>query len=300
MKLVTYDYQGQVSIGLLMKGQVVDILAGLEAIGAGKCLPPGCDMKGLLTWARGLEAVGELEAELRGNSGRLQAAMRPLDEVRLKAPLLNPNKIICIGLNYKDHARESRLPLPEEPVIFGKYANSIIGPGEDILLPTKLTKRVDYEAELAVVMGKGAADVPEEEALGYVAGYTIFNDVSARDLQMRDGQWMKGKCLDTFAPLGPYLVTADEIENPDDLAIGLSLNGQVMQSSNTGEMVFGVASLVSFLSKLMTLDPGDIIATGTPAGVGFARRPPVYLKPGDLVEIAIEGLGILRNGVRER
>ena len=300
MKLVTYDYQGGVSIGLVVEERVVDILAGLDAIGSGPCLPPGCDMKTLLAQEEGLEAVGQLEAEAEVGWGRLRKAIRPLDGVRLKAPLLNPNKIICIGLNYRDHAQESRLPLPEEPVIFGKYANSIIGPGEDILLPTKLTNRVDYEAELAVVIGKRAADLAEEEALAYVAGYAIFNDVSARDLQTRDGQWMKGKCLDTFAPLGPWLVTADEIPNPDNLDIKLRLNGKLMQSSNTGEMVFGVANLVSFLSELMTLDPGDIIATGTPAGVGFARRPPVYLKSGDEVEIEIGGLGRLRNGVREK
>ena len=299
MKLVTYEYRNKPSLGLLVGGQIVDLPAGYEVI-AGEQLPVAAAMESLLTWEGGLELARQLEAEAKGGLASLAGAVLPLEEVRLKAPLLHPNKIICIGLNYRDHAAEANLPLPQEPVIFGKYANSIIGPEEDILLPTGLSTKIDFEAELAVVMGRRATAVSEEKALDYVAGYTNFNDISARDLQTRDGQWMKGKCLDTFAPMGPWLVTADEITNPDRLKIELSLNGEVMQSSNTSNMVFGVAELVSFLSRLLTLDPGDVIATGTPAGVGFVRRPPIYLTAGDVVEVEIEGLGLLRNGVREK
>jgi 2-keto-4-pentenoate hydratase/2-oxohepta-3-ene-1,7-dioic acid hydratase in catechol pathway len=220
----------------------------------------------------------------------------PLQELRVLAPVLNPAKIICIGLNYLDHALESGAPVPEEPVIFTKFATAIIGPEAPIILPP-VTKEVDYEAELAVVIGKKGKNVPEKEAMEYVAGYTVFNDVSARDLQFRDGQWTKGKTLDTFAPMGPYLVTADEVGDPHRLAIKLWLNDRLMQDSSTEKLIFKIPVLISFLSQLFTLEPGDIIATGTPPGVGFARKPPVYLKPGDTVRITIEKIGTLVNPV---
>jgi 2-keto-4-pentenoate hydratase/2-oxohepta-3-ene-1,7-dioic acid hydratase in catechol pathway len=297
MKLATYQHNEKLGLGVVVNEQVVDIVAGHEAMTGAKLPLPG-DLKSLLAWEGGLQLVRQLEAEAKSNRARLSEAILPLTQVRLRAPLLNPNKIICIGLNYRDHATEAKLPLPTEPVIFGKYANSIVGPEEDILLPTGLSDKIDYEAELAVIIGRTAAAISKEEALDYVAGYTNFNDISARDLQTRDGQWMKGKCLDTFAPMGPWLVTGDEITNPDNLNIELRLNDKVMQSSNTRKMVFGVSELISFLSRLMTLDPGDIIATGTPAGVGFVQQPPIYLTAGDVVEIEIEGVGVLRNGVR--
>ncbi|MGI6129572.1 MAG: fumarylacetoacetate hydrolase family protein [bacterium] len=297
MRLVTYKHKNEVRTGVVINDHVIDFVASAGAIGNEDRLPPSCDMKSLLASEFGLETARQLEAKAAASPAWLKDVALPLDEVALKAPILNPNKIVCIGLNYQDHAKESNLPLPQEPVIFGKYANSIIGPEENILLPTELTTKVDYEAELAVVIGRRASNVTEKDALDYVAGYTNFNDVSARDLQMRDGQWMKGKCLDTFAPMGPWLVTTDEIPDPGNLDIRLRLNGRIMQSSNTSNLIFGVPHLVSFLSRLMTLDPGDIIATGTPAGVGFAQRPPVYLTPGDIVEVEIKGLGVLRNGV---
>jgi 2-keto-4-pentenoate hydratase/2-oxohepta-3-ene-1,7-dioic acid hydratase in catechol pathway len=221
----------------------------------------------------------------------------PLGDVRLLAPVPHPDKVVCVGLNYRDHAAESGLPLPEVPILFPKFANSVIGPGETIVIPSE-TDEPDYEAELGVVIGRRASRVAEGEALSYVAGYTCMNDVSARDLQNRTSQWMLGKAIDTFLPCGPWLVTPDEIGDPQSLAIRLRLNGGELQSSNTSQMVFGVAELIASISRTITLEPGDLIATGTPPGVGFARTPPVWLHDGDVVEIEIEGIGTLSNPVR--
>jgi 2-keto-4-pentenoate hydratase/2-oxohepta-3-ene-1,7-dioic acid hydratase in catechol pathway len=215
----------------------------------------------------------------------------------LLAPVPRPGKVVCIGYNYRDHAVESEVAVPEEPILFAKFANSVVGPGAPIVVPSE-TNEPDYEAELAVVIGRVARRVREEDALEYVAGYTCANDVSARDLQLRVSQWTRGKAIDTFLPLGPWLVTRDEIPDPHALAIGCALNGKTMQSSNTEQMVFGVAELVSFLSRTMTLQPGDVIATGTPPGVGFMRKPPVYLQNGDEVTIEIERVGALTNPVQ--
>ncbi|MGE5228026.1 MAG: fumarylacetoacetate hydrolase family protein [Planctomycetaceae bacterium] len=221
----------------------------------------------------------------------------PLADVRLRAPVPRPGKVICAGLNYRDHAIESGLPIPEVPVLFPKFANSVIGPGEAIVLPPE-TSEPDYEAELGVVIGRTARRVDVADALSYVAGYTCMNDVSARDLQNRTSQWMLGKAIDTFLPCGPWLVTADEVPDPRSLAIRLRLNGAELQSSTTAEMVFGVDELVAFVSRTCTLEPGDLIATGTPPGVGFARTPPVWLSDGDVVEVEIDGVGTLWNPVR--
>jgi len=216
----------------------------------------------------------------------------------LAAPIPDPPKVICIGLNYRDHAAESGAPIPAEPVLFSKFSSAIIGPEEPIVLP-RVSHEVDYEAELVVVIGKRGRYIAEDQARNYVAGYTIGHDVSARDWQLRKpgGQWLAGKTFDTFAPIGPALVTADEIRDPHRLSIELRLNGQVMQRSNTEQMIFTVDKLVAYISQVVTLQPGDLIFTGTPPGVGFARKPPVFLKPGDIVEIEIENLGILRNPV---
>jgi 2-keto-4-pentenoate hydratase/2-oxohepta-3-ene-1,7-dioic acid hydratase in catechol pathway len=215
----------------------------------------------------------------------------------LLAPVPRPGKVVCIGYNYRDHAAESDVPVPEEPILFAKFANSVVGPGAPIVVPSE-TSEPDYEAELAVVIGRVARKVREADALDYVAGYTCANDVSARDLQLRVSQWTRGKAIDTFLPLGPWLVTRDEVPDPQALAIGCVLNGKTMQSSSTEQMVFGVAELVSFLSRTMTLEPGDVIATGTPPGVGFTRKPPVYLQDGDEVTIEIERVGGLTNPVQ--
>ncbi|SFI57294.1 fumarylacetoacetate hydrolase family protein [Planctomicrobium piriforme] len=215
----------------------------------------------------------------------------------LLPPIPDPGKVICIGLNYRDHAIEAGMKIPEEPICFGKFGNTIIGSGGAIRLP-RVSDQVDYEAELVIVIGKRAYGVSQEKALDYVAGYCNGNDVSARDWQINKPgkQWMLGKTPDTFAPIGPWVVTADEVD-PNNLTIELRLNGNVMQSGNTHEFIFGVAHVVSYLSQLMTLEPGDVIFTGTPPGVGMGRTPPVWLKPGDVVEVEIQGLGVLRNPV---
>jgi 2,4-didehydro-3-deoxy-L-rhamnonate hydrolase len=218
-----------------------------------------------------------------------------LGEARLHAPIVRPAKIICIGLNYEDHAAETGREIPEKPVVFAKYPNTIVGPGEPIRIPP-ITGQVDYEAELVVVIGRAAKNVPEEEALEYVFGYTNGNDVSSRDLQFSEGgQWTRSKSLDTFAPIGPYVATRDEIPDPQSLSIRCVLNGEVVQDGTTSKMIFSVAELISFLSTGMTLVPGDVIFTGTPAGVGFVRDPELFMKPGDEVTVEIEGLGSLTN-----
>ena len=217
-------------------------------------------------------------------------------EVRLLAPVPRPGKIIAIGLNYRDHAAEARMPVPESPVVFAKFPTAVVGPGMPIVLPAA-SRRVDYEAELAVVVGRRVRGIARGDALGAVFGFTNANDVSERDFQKADGQWVRAKSCDTFAPLGPAVVTLDELADPHALRIELRLNGETMQASNTGQFVFDVPSLVAFVADTITLEPGDVILTGTPPGVGFARRPPVFLHPGDRVEVEIEGLGVLRNPV---
>ncbi|MDX6709014.1 MAG: hypothetical protein QOH96_30 [Blastocatellia bacterium] len=217
-------------------------------------------------------------------------------DVVLLAPVPRPGKLICIGLNYRDHAIESKMPIPERPVVFSKFSTSVIGPGEAVVVPSK-SEQVDYEAELAVVIGRRAKNVSREQAYDYVLGYTIVNDVSARDFQFADGQWQRGKSCDTFAPMGQWIVTTDEIPDPHTLSIKLRLNGQTMQDSNTNQLIFGVPELIAFLSESITLEPGDVIATGTPPGVGFARKPPVFLKSGDVMEVEIEGIGTLTSPI---
>lgn len=222
-------------------------------------------------------------------------------EGELLAPIPTPGKVICIGLNYRDHAEESGVPVPSEPVVFSKFSSAVNGPEAAIEIPPS-SKQVDYEAELVVVIGKRGRDIPQEKAWQHVAGYMNGNDVSARDWQLGrpGGQWLLGKTPDTFAPMGPYLVTADEIREPENLRVQLRLNGQIMQDSSTSQLIFGIDRLISHLSGLFTLSPGDVIFTGTPPGVGMARKPPVFMKPGDVAEVEIEGLGVLRNPVTAR
>jgi 2-keto-4-pentenoate hydratase/2-oxohepta-3-ene-1,7-dioic acid hydratase in catechol pathway len=212
------------------------------------------------------------------------------------APVPRPGKIICIGLNYRDHAAESKMPIPEKPVVFSKFSTTVIAPGEPVILPST-SQQVDYEAELAVVIGRRAKHVKADRAYDYVLGYTAFNDVSARDFQFADGQWQRGKSCDTFAPMGQTIVTTDAVPDPHKLPIKLVLNGQTMQNSNTDQLIFGVPALIEFLSESITLEPGDVIATGTPPGVGFARNPPVFLKAGDYMEVLIEGVDGVGNPV---
>jgi 2,4-didehydro-3-deoxy-L-rhamnonate hydrolase len=221
----------------------------------------------------------------------------PLDRARIHAPISRPGKIIAIGLNYEDHAAETGANIPEKPIVFAKYSNTVVGPGDAIRLPP-VVKEPDYEAELAVVIGREAKNVAVEEALDHVFGYMNSNDVSARDLQRSEGgQWTRAKSIDTFGPMGPYIVTRDEVPDPQNLSIRCILNDEVMQDGTTSKMIFPVAELISFLSHGTTLEPGDVIMTGTPPGVGMARDPQVWLKAGDEVSIEIEGLGTLTNPV---
>ena len=219
-------------------------------------------------------------------------------DIRLGSPIARPSKIICIGLNYADHAKETNAVIPTEPIIFFKSTTALAGPNDDIIIP-KNSKKTDWEVELAVVIGKKALYVKEEEASKYVAGYCLHNDLSEREFQLeRNGQWVKGKSCDTFAPLGPFLATKNEIENVDDLHLWLKVNGKTMQNSSTGNFIFKIPFLISYITQFMTLLPGDVISTGTPAGVGLGFKPPIYLKEGDVVELGIDGLGVSKQNVK--
>ncbi len=281
MRLVTYQGPLGPRVGILRDGKVLDLQQN-EAE-----LPT--DMIALLRM--GERARPLLEKVLQRGT--------PLDtEIKWLAPILHPQKVICVGLNYCDHARETGATPPPEPVIFNKFPTAIIGPEEPIRLPRE-SANVDYEAELVVVIGRAGRRIPENEALDYVAGYMCGNDVSARDWQMQKpgGQWLLGKSFDTFAPTGPYLVTRDEIADPHQLGVRLILNGQVMQQSNTNQFIFTIPQLIAYVSQVCTLEVGDLLFTGTPGGVGFARKPPVFLRDGDVVEVEIESIGTLKNAV---
>jgi 2,4-didehydro-3-deoxy-L-rhamnonate hydrolase len=245
----------------------------------------------------GKSAAEEIASLLDGgpHAGRGQAVAYSLDSIEF-LPAVYPSKIMAIGRNYSEHASEGGADLPKAPLLFNKLPNALSAHNAPIVLP-RISEQVDYEAELAVVIGQTAKRVSEADALDYIFGYSLINDVSARDLQFGDGQWTRGKSLDTFAPLGPFITTRDEIADVQSLKIEGVLNGQVMQTSNTSKMIFKVAHLVSYLSQGITLQPGDVIATGTPDGVGIFRKPPVLLKPGDVFEVKIEKLGTLKNSV---
>jgi 2-keto-4-pentenoate hydratase/2-oxohepta-3-ene-1,7-dioic acid hydratase in catechol pathway len=220
------------------------------------------------------------------------------DGATLLAPVYDPRKIVCLGLNYRDHAAETGAEIPAEPILFSKYPTTLVGHGANIVLPPE-SQEVDYEAELVVVVGRGGKHIPRERAMEHVAGYAVGHDVSARDWQLHKPgrQWMAGKTFDTFAPVGPAIVTPDEVGDPHNLGIRLRLNGQTMQDSSTSQLIFKTDEVIAYLSKIFTLEPGDLIFTGTPPGVGMARKPPVWLKPGDVVEVEIDGLGVLKNTV---
>ena len=236
-----------------------------------------------------------LDAAKAGLDNR-DASLLPLNSVQLLAPIPKPGKILCVGLNYRDHAVESKMELPKVPTIFVKFSSAVIGPDAPIVLP-KASTQPDYEAEFAFVIGKHAKNVHRDEWRDYVFGYTIVNDVSARDVQLATTQWNLGKSFDTFAPIGPHIVTADEISDPHVLDIKLSIGGETLQHSNTRHLIFGVGDLVEHISRIIPLEPGDIISTGTPAGVGLGRNPKRWLKPGEEITIEIEKIGTLRNPV---
>ena len=224
------------------------------------------------------------------------ASSHALADVQLGPAIPDPDKIICIGLNYREHAEESNLAVGEFPPIFAKFRNSLVGPADDIRLPG-ISTDIDYEVELAVVIGRPCKNVTVEDALDHVAGYAVFNDVSARDLQMRNSQWTPGKMLDTFGPLGPGITIREDVPDVQDLRISTRVNGVRVQDGTTSQMIWPVAETIAYLSAILTLEPGDVIATGTPSGVGFARVPPLWLRAGDVVEVEVESLGVLRNAV---
>ncbi len=281
MKLVRYAYNGGKAIGALLENEEAVIDLSLAA-------PAGDSMSAFL--AAG-EQVMTAAKELMSRGQRI-----PLQQVQLLSPVADPQKIMCIGLNYRDHCEEQNQPLPEKAILFAKYANTLNNPGEAVRMPA-VSDKIDYEAELAVVIGRKTSRVTLEEAWNCVAGYMCANDVTARDIQKGDGQWVRGKSPDTFFPTGPWLCTRDEVPDAHNLDISLTLNGQIMQQSNTSNLIFRIDWLISYLSQTMTLLPGDILSTGTPGGVGVYRNPPCFLKPGDVMKVSIAGLGTLTSHV---
>jgi 2-keto-4-pentenoate hydratase/2-oxohepta-3-ene-1,7-dioic acid hydratase in catechol pathway len=243
----------------------------------------------------GNDGIGKLRTWLKDNQDSC-----PLvgDDVRLGVPLTRPSKIVCVGLNYAQHAAEAGMDIPKEPVLFFKSTTALVGPNDDVIIP-KNSEKSDWEVELAIVIGKKASYVEEADAEDYIAGYVLHNDVSERAFQIeKSGQWCKGKGCDTFAPVGPFIATTDEIKDPNNLNLWLKLNGEMMQNSSTSDFIFNVQHVVSHISQFMTLLPGDIISTGTPFGVGLGLTPPTYLKPGDVMELGIEGLGVSKQLVK--
>jgi acylpyruvate hydrolase len=236
--------------------------------------------------------------ESAASASAIASVIRPLSQIHLRPLISNPSKIICIGLNYYDHCREQGVEVPKRPLFFAKFPSAIIGPDDSITWPADVSDQVDFEAELAVIIKRKARNIITDKVDEFIAGYTILNDISARDVQFADGQWTRGKSFDSFCPIGPYLVTCDEVGDPHRLAIRCWINGRLMQDSNTSELIFNVPYLLMYTSKTCTLLPGDIISTGTPGGVGVFRTPSVFLKSGDTVEIEIEKLGRLRNLVQ--
>ena len=288
MRLVTYEADRAWRSGILIEDAVVDTADAADRAGLGDG-----------DWHRNRFVISA-PAATRDGLQRAAAELSPksfgVDGLRLGPPIPDPDKILCMGLNYRDHAAEAGLDLPTVPLFFAKFRNSLIGPGDQIVLPAASSK-IDYEAELAVVIGSRCRDVAAEDALDHVAGAMALNDVSARDLQAQASQWTMGKAIDTFAPCGPALVLCDEISDLQELGIRTRVNGETLQDANTSLMVFGVAEAIAFLTRVMTLEPGDIIATGAPAGVGMARQPRVWLRDGDTVEVEIDEIGTLRNPV---
>jgi 2-keto-4-pentenoate hydratase/2-oxohepta-3-ene-1,7-dioic acid hydratase in catechol pathway len=250
--------------------------------------------------ASGEQALRTAKALLRkAEVSPIKSASAPISEVAFLAPIASPPKIICLGLNYIDHAAEANAKVPDEPVIFMKPHTTIIGPNENIIKPS-FVHQLDYEGELAIVIGKKAKNIPTSEATKHIFGYTILNDISARDYQFKDGQWTRGKSFDTFAPTGPCITTANQIRDTANLTVRTWVNGELRQNSTTRNMAFSVSEIMHHLSRVMTLEPCDIVATGTPAGVGFAMKPPKYLQHGDVVRIEIQEIGTLENTVKEQ
>ena len=314
MRLVTFAARGQTRVGALDDGWIVDLTRAARAHYAARGVPrPGGRARALLppsmtqVLAGGDEALA-LAREVAADTRRALAdasKARALEgdgvvwrtgDVRLLPPVPAPPKILCVGRNYAEHAREGGSAPPEIPIFFGRFPHSLLGPGEPYVLPA-VSEQVDYEGELAAVIGRRGRDIPESRALDYVAGYTVFNDISIRDYQRRTTQWMIGKNFDRSGPLGPALVTRDEVPDPQSLVLTVDVSGERLQEASTSIMIFSVAYLIADISRALTLEPGDIIATGTPSGVGFARKPPRWLRAGDAVRVSITKVGVLETPV---
>ena len=278
MRYVTFEVEGTIRPGIIFTQDTVIDLSGL----------------GFASLLDLIEAGPEAQAGTKGADRSPGATQHALASVRLLAPIPKPRKLICVGLNYRDHAIETGAEIPKVPTIFNKFATAVIGPGANIVLP-KVSKAPDYEAELAFVIGRGGRNIAAANWQEHVFGYTLLNDVTARDYQRATSQWLMGKTFDTFAPMGPWIVTPDEISDPHSLDIQMEINGERLQNSNTRELIFKIPDLIAFLSSVFTLEPGDIVSTGTPAGVGFVRKPPRFLQPGDDVIVKIPAIGELHN-----
>ncbi len=287
MKLLTFIRQGSPALGVKTERGILDVATAAEGREA-----PASVMEAIAQGASAIAALSDLAAATPTDS----SAWLREDALEFGPCVTEPKKIICVGLNYRKHAEETKAPIPEYPILFNKFNNTIAAHGQDIAIP-RTTDKLDYEAELVIVIGKKTKYVSREQALDHVFGYCCVNDLSARDLQLRTPQWMLGKIGDDFSPIGPYLVTADEVGNPNDLAVKTYVNGEQRQNSNTSDMIFACDEIVSYISQHLTLEPGDVILTGTPEGVvlGYPKEKRVYLKPGDVVTIEIEKLGSLTN-----
>jgi acylpyruvate hydrolase len=307
MKLVTFSQNGVLKIGaLLQENKIIELVSACNLYKTEEkdlAFEMPDDMIELLnTGEAGLEATREIfefiKKQYESEPKKLKDIVYDIGRVKIKAPILNPRKIVCLGLNYSDHAKEGGLKPPELPILFSKPPTAIVGHDEPVIYP-KISNKIDYEVELAVIMGKKGREIPEKKAYEYVAGYAVFNDVSARDIQFGDGQWFRGKSFDTFAPLGPCLTLKEQVSNPQNLKMQMKVNGEIRQDSSTKNMFFKIPYLISFISDVMTLEPGDIIATGTPSGVGIYAKPePRLLKAGDVMEAYVEKLGVLRNPIK--
>ncbi len=299
MRIITFQVQGKTHWGALHNGRAVDLNNGHDARGVSLFQAASVMdflRAGPAAWTQARETLAWL------GDRELREVTYPLDRVKLCAPIPRPGKIIGIGLNYIDHARETGVPIPTKPILFAKFSSSVTGPYDTIHVIPDVSQRVDYEAELGVVIGRAAARVSADEALNYVFGYTVINDVSARDIQKGaeyGNQWVRGKSFDTFCPMGPSITTRDEIDDVQNLSVRATLNQERLQDGNTRDMIFNVATLIAYISQGTTLEPGDVIATGTPNGVGDARKPPLYLKRGDVIEIEVGSLGKLINPVED-
>jgi len=299
MRLVTYSRMGVPSIGVELDSGILDIPDAASYFGRkyhvrGQSFP--ATMMDLLQWESGIEVIRQIVTRYEQTPLDERMMAYPLDTVTLEAPVSRPGKIIALGKNYLGHIKETGSETPEFPIIFAKFPSCVIGPNDSIPMP-KISDKIDWEVELAIVIGKTCKDVSESNALEYIAGYTIVNDVTARDLQRGDGQWIRGKSLDSFCPMGPCIVTQDELGDAHGLKIQTKINGEMKQDSFTSNMMFNVPQIMAHLSKAFTLEPGDVIATGTPSGVGFVRDPPEFLKDGDTIEQYIEKIGYLRNSI---